>query len=81
MAFAIEKGTPIPKLGELQRLYPFGQLEVGECLLIPVSTGAQVRSIRCAANIFARKNPGYRFTVRKMNDGVRVWRIAIYGQS
>jgi len=70
--FAIEKGIPIPGGSKLAPKYPFDKLDVNDSFFVP---GARRATVGAAAYHFANKN-GRKFTVRLVDDGVRVWRIA-----
>jgi hypothetical protein len=68
--FEIEKGIEIPKeRGNKINMYPFAEMEVGDSFLTEVThvTGS-------VAN-FHKQNPEKKFTTRKVEGGIRVWRI------
>lgn len=67
--FKIEKDIPVPNIaGRGRTKYPFHELEVGDSLF------SESISIRQAAYAFARRK-GIKVTVRKTDNGYRVWRI------
>ena len=66
----IEKGIPIPK-SALQK-YPFAGMAVGDSFATPEG---KAKSVRAAASSYARTHEGVKFTVRQVEDAVRVWRI------
>ena len=74
--YTIEKNVPAPAYGGRGAVpkFPFGQMEVGDSVVIPVKS-------RAAAYAFARRH-SMRLTCRRLTcrvedtDTVRVWRIA-----
>ena len=69
--FTIEKNVPMPKTSRVSK-YPFDKLEVGDSFLV---AGGKKGTVAAAANA-AAKRLERKFTVRVVEDGVRVWRIA-----
>jgi hypothetical protein len=68
--FAIEKGVPIP-LPKKAGKYPWRTMEVGDSFFV-----ANVGHKDFATNASqARKRTGFKFTLRKVEGGVRIWRI------
>lgn len=67
----VDKNVPPPR----QRgKYPWRQMEVGDSFLVPEG---MENSVRYAASYFRKRNPDYKFMVRKQEDGTyRCWRIA-----
>jgi len=58
----------------LRNRYPLEKMRVGDCLFIEDYKTAQ--SARVAATQFAkRKNLDWRFSIRKMRDGWRIFRV------
>lgn len=66
----IEKGIPIPKGGRPE-VYPWAQMEIGDSLFFRNRFHWDVNVMRWRAE----KRHGFKFTVRKVPGGVRVWRI------
>jgi hypothetical protein len=71
---SVEKGIPIEsKVGRgAAARYPFAQMEVGDSFFVPGKRSGQL-SNHCS---YQRLKTGRRFTIRKVDGGVRVWRIA-----
>lgn len=70
--FKIEKGVPVPpSRGGRRTVYPWRDMEVGDSALIPggdqARIGASVRTFGLSA--------GRKFVTRKVEGGVRVWRV------
>lgn len=66
----IERGVPLPPKGKTPERYPWSIMEVGDSFLVE---GANPRShISTGAN---KLHPDKRFTQRKVQDGIRVWRV------
>jgi hypothetical protein len=67
--FKIEKGVPVPRGASGRNKFPFGQMEVGDSIVIPLAS-------RAAAYSWANLHRPIRFTARIDGDTVRVWRTA-----
>jgi hypothetical protein len=70
MTIEIEKGVPIT--GKSRQRFPFKDMEVGDSFFIK---DGKNKSAYSSAAGFARRHPAFAFTVRKINGGIRVWRI------
>ena len=76
----IDKGLPIPEPKISKLKYPFNKLAVGDRLLVewPKQRGltrkGHYERVRSAAHTWAR-NHGRQFSVRKLEEGVGVWRV------
>lgn len=75
MEFKIEKGVSIPpvirKSVGAPSKYPFKEMAVGDSFSVPLSERRRVVS---AASSHKRRH-GAAFTVRMLEDEVRVWRV------
>ena len=79
--YDIIKDAPMPATSPRAKgmgrvpIYPLAQLEVGQAFDVPID---RWKSVRQAASVYAKRNPGVRFTTRVQKDGqtVRCWRIA-----
>jgi hypothetical protein len=58
-----------------RKKYPFGEMEVGDSIFIASESSGGRSNPAFAARCF-RREKGWRFTARKENDGVRIWRIS-----
>lgn len=74
MSYVIEKGVALPKgkRAEKSTKYPFKSMEVGDSFLVP--DGTNVVSLRAHASASGRAL-GRRFSVRLVEQGVRIWRV------
>ena len=75
--YEIEKGIEIPqKPSSGKSKYTLLKLEMGESFIVPLNNDAvaKVQSRLASAAAAAAKNTSKRFTVRVVNDGIRVWR-------
>ena len=76
MTIRVEKGIKVPQLPKHNR-YPFKDMTVGDSFMVSYNEmpagGAQ--NVRTAAYHTGKIN-GTKFTVRRVDGGVRVWRIA-----
>jgi hypothetical protein len=76
----IEKGVPIPShianrvsVGHI----PLGELGKGDSILIECSSEEKeriVHSIRVRLGRFTAKNPDFKFSSAKVEEGIRIWR-------
>ena len=69
--FVIEKNVPIP-LGHAAAKYPLREMEIGDSFFVPGIGKASDFS----ASYMAGKRLGRKFTIRAVEGGIRVWRIA-----
>jgi hypothetical protein len=74
MELQIEKGVPIPPKTTTKgrRMNPIRELEVGDSVLI---AGKYQENVASRAGRITRQT-GRRFVTRKVEGGVRVWRVA-----
>jgi len=73
----VEHGVVIPNRSYPTRTYPWRTMKPGDSFFVP-QNGAEFASVRSSASYFASKNPGYKFTARRVYNpepGIRVWRI------
>lgn len=68
----IEKGIPIPMSRSRSRVYPFGEMEVGDSFLIKYGD-KDVRTMYSSASYYGKRN-SKKFTIRQTPEGIRVWR-------
>lgn len=72
----IEKGIPVPipgsKYGALRDRFKLDSFEIGDSLLVPpdIKPGALVSALS-----FMRMKYNKKFTMRKVPDGYRIWRV------
>jgi hypothetical protein len=71
--FKIDKGVPMSVGTGRRSSYPFSTMEVGDSFF--VSKTKSVETIRSAASWHGTRN-NKKFSVRKHDDGHRVWRVA-----
>ena len=78
-AYQIDRGIPMPPpcRGAAAK-YPWREMEVGESFFVEASAkdAVVIRSRVRSAGYSQRLAHGTRFTVRTVEGGVRVWRIA-----
>lgn len=77
--FKIVSNIPVPEdAGSRGRrsVYPFRQMKVGQSFFVP-NDEVDSFNLRMAASSFAQRNKDFRFTVRKEEEGYRVWRIKV----
>ena len=73
----IESGVPIPERarpgskGERGSKYRFGELVPGQSISLPIT---DAKRLSHSATVWRRKHPGWNYTIRSMDDVVRLWR-------
>jgi hypothetical protein len=81
MEFEIKKGVPLPKhtRGKPRKYdLPLDDLEVNDNIHIPIpktQIAQEQKIIRNFVLRFSYKNPTKKLTVRKLDDGIGIWRI------
>ena len=76
--FKIEKGVPIPKVPygakKKPEKYPFLSMDVGDSFFIP---GMESKIVTAYISSWRRRvGNSKKFSVRTMDGGIRVWRVA-----
>ena len=79
MNFEIKKGIPLPKSVGKPRKYaiPLSEMDIDDHIKVPIPKTKINNEKRIISNFVLRysyKNPNKKFTVRKMEDGVGIWR-------
>ena len=79
MNFEIKKGIPLPKSVGKPRKYdiPLSEMDIDDHIKVPIPKTKINKEKRIISNFVLRysyKNPNKKFTVRKMEDGVGIWR-------
>lgn len=80
--YKLQVGIPIPprsNIKERKRKYPFKDMRVGMSFLVPKKEATNdldklMKRIGPAAHS-AGKSLGFKFALRRVSDGVRVWRV------
>ena len=80
MKFNIEKGIPLPKTAGKPRKYnvPLDQMEVEDFIKIELPKTKIHAERKILSNFCLRysyRNPSKKFSVRKLEDGIGIWRI------
>jgi hypothetical protein len=70
--YEIESNIPMPTIDKGGRKYPFIGMKVGDSFKVGLD---DFKKIRSAAYNFGTRN-GMKFSIRKVNDGFRCWRVA-----
>jgi len=73
--FKIEKGVPVPlkKGRNRSSKYPFKDMEIGDSFHV---VGMKRGALGSRAVFYRKEHPGWDFTVRTVDGGTRIWRIA-----
>lgn len=79
--FKIEKDVPLAPHGNSrggngQRKYPVDQMSVGDSFFVPLGTRTHVQVQSAIQRAVNRYGAHGKYTTRKVEGGVRVWRIA-----
>jgi hypothetical protein len=76
----IEKNIPLP-VGRAGNgsgrapVYPFRLMEVGDSFMVPAQTDKEFARVEQAAYRANRNKSGCKYTARRVDGGIRVWRI------
>lgn len=71
----IEKGVEMPVGGVRKRMkYPYGEMEVGDSFVVENDCSSRMVNV-CGMNRKMGLKLGRKFTARKQDDGIRVWRV------
>lgn len=75
--FKIETNVPMPvgSTSSHARKYPFGEMKVGDSLMVPCSQERRQKTQNSVIGSAMRFKP-MKFITRQIEDGVRIWRIA-----
>lgn len=77
MSYVIEKNVPM--IGRKSpEFYPWDQMEVGDSFLVPCSEEESVKVASRMSGVCSgrRQRHGQKYSVRKVDGGIRVWRSA-----
>ena len=79
--FVIENDVTQPPVRVGRKLkYPYADMLVGQSFFVS-NDASNVLALRSSVSYFCLKHTGYRFSVRKVDGGHRVWRIDVDGAS
>lgn len=68
--YTVDKGVPLPKSAS-QAKYPWSEMAVGDSFFVPSMTESARGGLTSIA-----KSRGIKISTRKMDGGIRVWRVA-----
>ncbi len=74
-AFKIEDNVPLAPHGNNHSKYPFREMTVGQSFFVPTEAASYSTVAQAACSAGSLKGDGTRFTIRKVDGGVRVWRL------
>ena len=69
--YEVEKGVPQPTPRDMFLKYPWKVMDVGDSFFVPDSEISSRQNFHSCA-----KNRGIKISTRRVDDGIRVWRIA-----
>ena len=78
--YKIEEGIKCvsPKSGKGRpSKYPWREMRIGDSFFIPNKDVTSDSMAFSAPSNFSLRNPEYKFAVRRIEDGYRIWRIAV----
>ena len=75
MKFKIEKNVKVPDTVHGITKYPLRKMAPGDSFFVPTSEAPR-SGLYTTVSIFSKRNPEYKFTVRSVDGGWRIWRIA-----
>jgi len=75
----IDKNIPIPEVQKGRNIiYPFSNMEIGDSFLIPFEDAKFIQPgmVRVREAVYrAQKKFRFNFAIRKVENGIRVWRV------
>lgn len=80
MTYVSEPGIPLPEDGRLRARFPFRRMAIHDSFFVPLTDypGASVTAVSHRVGSAARQaaiKTGFKFSVRKVDGGVRCWRV------
>lgn len=72
-AYEIDNDVPVPTT---RSKYPFDEMEVGDSFFVSGGSKLTLRKMRSASNWATKKFPDTKYSVRAVENGVRIWRVA-----
>lgn len=72
MTFTIERGIPIPPKANRKQMYPLDDMKRGDSFFVK---GKKADSLNGTIYRAAKRRPSWKFLVRTVPGGVRVWRV------
>lgn len=75
MTYQIDRGVPVPPVGTASR-YPWEDMGVGDSFFVPCEYDRIAHNRLSTAARHHAKRTGKHFTVRRVDGGLRCWRIA-----
>ena len=74
-AIKVETGIPMPETTDRVAKYPWSKMAPGDSFLVSCKPGDNKSgAVRSAANVYGTRHQ-MKFSIRKVDGGVRVWRI------
>jgi hypothetical protein len=71
----IDKNVPIPAGGKKTK-YPFAEMQVGDSFFLPCDGETERASVLTYAKNHRKTTPNFAITTRKVDGGLRVWRVS-----
>lgn len=72
--FKIDSKIPLPPLREPTTHYPFKKMKAGDSFFVLIEKLSDVSRARCAAIQYGKRHK-VKFATRKVDGGLRIWRI------
>lgn len=73
--FKIEKNIDLPPPKTNATKYPFRGMAVGDSIFVSSEDGSHGRAGNAAYNWGRRESPQVKFATRRVDGGIRIWRI------
>lgn len=77
--YPIDRGVPTPRTNhEVKKRYPWDEMRVGDSFFVPVADGEDYAAVhrRVSASASTRRHRhGGRYTIRRVEGGLRCWRL------
>ena len=72
--YAVEHDIPLPPKRSRAGKYPFWLMKVGDSFFVPTTERIHIQRIAASMSMESKRHGG-KYTLRVIEDGVRVWRI------
>jgi hypothetical protein len=78
LPYPVDHNVPVPKIvHRWNARYPWKELKINDSFFVPCAEIDLVgtRNALSSCRSWAQKKTGYKFVLRTMNQGIRVWRV------
>lgn len=75
--YQVESSIPIPRKQDHRRRYPFDRMQIAQSFMVPCEPQDidALWNTLTSCRRWATYKSGFRYTMRRVTGGIRVWRI------